>query len=258
MMLPAASALPSSGSLLLPSTGLEAAQQPALSGDAAGAESEEQPAQPARQVPGTAPVCSSHQQPAQSSHRHPDGPQRQAARQQEGPRSDDPGLQHQAAARQDQRLEHRERSDDAEGDEESEWGLPEAIKLGLGEQGRLPAYCAAAQLARASTVALPMCSPSCQLAFLNAWSSSPICTAGDLIFYSVLVGRAAMYDMLSAYAAYLAIIAGLGMTLILLALARKALPALPISIALGVSFYFMARFLLEPFVLNLSLNLLYF
>lgn len=82
--------------------------------------------------------------------------------------------------------------------------------------------------------------------------------AGDLIFYSVLVGRAAMYDMLSAFAAYLAIIAGLGMTLILLALARKALPALPISIVLGVSFYFLARFLLEPFVLNLSLNLLYF
>eukprot|EP00891_Asterochloris_glomerata_P002404 jgi/Astpho2/2404/e_gw1.00044.70.1_t len=147
-----------------------------------------------------------------SSGRHPDGSQQQAARQQEGQRSADPGSQQQAAARRDQQLRHRERSDAGEGDEESEWGLPEAIKLGL----------------------------------------------GDLIFYSVLVGRAAMYDMLSAFAAYLAIIAGLGMTLILLALARKALPALPISIVLGVSFYFLARFLLEPFVLNLSLNLLYF
>lgn len=31
---------------------------------------------------------------------------------------------------------------------------------------------------------------------------------GDFIFYSVLVGRAAMYDLLTAAAAYLAIIAG--------------------------------------------------
>ena len=146
-MLPAASALLSSGSLFLPSTGLEAAQQPALSGDAVGAESEEQPAQPARRAAGSAPVSDSQQQPTQSSHQHPGGSQQQAARQQEGPRSDDPGSQHQAAAWQNQQLQHRERSDDAEGDEESEWGLPEAIKLGLGEQGRLPAYCTAAQLA---------------------------------------------------------------------------------------------------------------
>ncbi len=81
---------------------------------------------------------------------------------------------------------------------------------------------------------------------------------GDFIFYSVLVGRAAMYDMLTAFAAYLGIVAGLGATLLLLALARKALPALPVSIALGVAFYFLARGVLEPFVLPLSVHLLYF
>ena len=48
------------------------------------------------------------------------------------------------------------------------------------------------------------------------------------------------------------------MTLLLLAVAQKALPALPISIALGVSFYFTTRMLLEPFILPLSINLLFF
>jgi presenilin 1 len=67
-----------------------------------------------------------------------------------------------------------------------------------------------------------------------------------------------MYDMLTVFASYLAIIAGLGATLLLLAFYRKALPALPISIALGVTFYFLARALLEPFLMPLSMHLLYF
>lgn len=63
---------------------------------------------------------------------------------------------------------------------------------------------------------------------------------GDFIFYSVLVGRAAMYDLMTVYACYLAIIAGLGVTLMLLSVYQKALPALPVSIMLGVVFYFLA------------------
>ncbi|XP_065878953.1 presenilin-like protein At2g29900 [Euphorbia lathyris] len=81
---------------------------------------------------------------------------------------------------------------------------------------------------------------------------------GDFIFYSVLVGRAAMYDFMTVYACYLAIIAGLGVTLMLLAFYQKALPALPVSIALGVLFYFLTRVLLEEFVLEYSSNLLMF
>ncbi|KAL6530626.1 hypothetical protein OROMI_028515 [Orobanche minor] len=81
---------------------------------------------------------------------------------------------------------------------------------------------------------------------------------GDFIFYSVLVGRAAMYDLMTVYACYLAIISGLGCTLILLAVCRHALPALPISIGLGVTFYFLTRFLMEPFVVGASTNLLMF
>lgn len=81
---------------------------------------------------------------------------------------------------------------------------------------------------------------------------------GDFIFYSVLVGRAAMYDVMTVYACYLAIIAGLGVTLILLAFYQKALPALPVSVLLGVLFYFLTRFLLEVFVVQCSLNLVMF
>ncbi|XAR65537.1 hypothetical protein NMG60_11009689 [Bertholletia excelsa] len=81
---------------------------------------------------------------------------------------------------------------------------------------------------------------------------------GDFIFYSVLVGRAAMYDFLTVYACYLAIVAGLGITLLLLAFYQKALPALPVSIMLGVLFYLLTRLLLEAFVVQCSLNLLMF
>ncbi|CAI7789683.1 unnamed protein product [Closterium sp. NIES-54] len=81
---------------------------------------------------------------------------------------------------------------------------------------------------------------------------------GDFIFYGVLVGRAAMYDLMTVYACYLAIIAGLGATLVLLALQKRALPALPISIGLGVVFYFLTRLLLEPFAVSVVTNCLYF
>lgn len=81
---------------------------------------------------------------------------------------------------------------------------------------------------------------------------------GDFIFYSVLVGRAAMYDFMTVYACYLAIVAGLGITLMLLAFYQRALPALPVSIALGVLFYFLTRFLLEVFIVQCSLNLVMF
>ncbi|KDP39626.1 hypothetical protein JCGZ_02646 [Jatropha curcas] len=81
---------------------------------------------------------------------------------------------------------------------------------------------------------------------------------GDFIFYSVLVGRAAMYDLMTVYACYLAIISGLGCTLILLSVYHRALPALPISIILGVIFYFLTRLIMEPFIVGTATNLMMF
>jgi presenilin 1 len=42
------------------------------------------------------------------------------------------------------------------------------------------------------------------------------------------------------------------MTIILLVLARRALPALPISIALGILFYFVSAVVFVPFVHSLT------
>ena len=81
---------------------------------------------------------------------------------------------------------------------------------------------------------------------------------GDFIFYSVLVGRAAMYDMFTMFACYFAIVQGLIATLLLLGFTKKALPALPISIALGVVTYALARVALEPVVQQSATRLVVF
>lgn len=71
---------------------------------------------------------------------------------------------------------------------------------------------------------------------------------GDFIFYSVLVAKAAQYSFATFAACMLVVLAGLGGTLILLAVYHHALPALPISILMGIVIYLTTRVFLEPFV----------
>lgn len=76
---------------------------------------------------------------------------------------------------------------------------------------------------------------------------------GDFIFYSVLVARASLHGFAVFAACFLAILVGLAVTLYLLA-RFDALPALPISLFLGITVYLLTINIVSPMLDELHTN----
>lgn len=77
---------------------------------------------------------------------------------------------------------------------------------------------------------------------------------GDFVFYSILVGKGALEGFSTFAAVYITVVAGLGGTLVLLAVYQKALPALPISIFLGIPLFYFTETLILPLTTNLVVD----
>jgi presenilin 1 len=71
---------------------------------------------------------------------------------------------------------------------------------------------------------------------------------GDFVFYSVLVSKAAQYSYTTFVTCFLVVLSGLAATLVILAFKGKALPALPISIFLGVACFLSTKELVQPWI----------
>lgn len=79
---------------------------------------------------------------------------------------------------------------------------------------------------------------------------------GDFVFYGILISRAARKGWDTSVVCIEAVLLGLSITLIFLAILERPLPALPFSLVLGIIFYFIMPYTLKPFALNLRKLLL--
>lgn len=70
---------------------------------------------------------------------------------------------------------------------------------------------------------------------------------GDFVFYSVLVGKAAVSgSVLATLAAVFGVVAGLIITLTMFPDYEDSIPALPVSILLGIVLHFATLLVVEP------------
>ena len=81
---------------------------------------------------------------------------------------------------------------------------------------------------------------------------------GDFVFYGILVTRAARLGWDIAVLCILAVLLGLSLTLVCLAIFERPLPALPFSLFLGIIFYIIAAYTFRPFATNIRDTLLVF
>eukprot|EP00871_Galdieria_phlegrea_P004158 jgi/Galph1/4743/GphlegSOOS_G3374.1 len=79
---------------------------------------------------------------------------------------------------------------------------------------------------------------------------------GDFVFYNILVAKSSQNGILTWFACLLAVMNGLCLTLFILVRYRKALPALPISIVMGLLTFLLTQFLVIPFSNHLGASLL--
>ncbi|OBZ84245.1 Presenilin-2 [Choanephora cucurbitarum] len=81
---------------------------------------------------------------------------------------------------------------------------------------------------------------------------------GDFIFYSVLVGKASRTDAVTLCLCIISILIGLALTILILTIKRKALPALPFSIFFGSITYAISYFMTGPMIRQLNFDLISF
>ncbi|XP_054163443.1 presenilin-B-like [Oppia nitens] len=81
---------------------------------------------------------------------------------------------------------------------------------------------------------------------------------GDFIFFSVLVGKSfASGDVLMAIICFISVLVGLAITLFILLIKNFPLPALPISITMGLLAHFTAKYFIIPFNDSLQNKLIF-
>jgi len=80
---------------------------------------------------------------------------------------------------------------------------------------------------------------------------------GDFVFYGALVGRAVYVDFVTFFTASLGVVMGLVLTMVLTSRAhcsKNALPALPLSVLLGIIMYACTPYFMAPMAKSLAKN----